>query len=175
MEELHLRPSRKKWTKRLIIAIILLVGGFFMAYVLSQYVAQVPEWFLLVFGHILIAYAVVMILMSRQALSGKNKGLTFSKDGINDQSSIIAYGEIKWKEISEIVLEKQNNAYKILVIVKKPKSYVESASNNAIRTLREKNMDDYGTPVFFESNHFEFNLEEFEEFLTNRKIRYSKN
>ena len=175
MEELFLRPSRKKWITRLVLAIILLIVGFYVAYILPISLTMVPQWILLVFGHIFIAYAVIMILMCRQALSGKNKGLTFSKKGIEDRSSIIAYGEIAWKEVNEIVLEKQNNGYKILVIVRKPKTYIDSASNSAIKTLRQKNFDDYGTPVFFESSHFDFDLESFEEFLSARKIRYSKN
>lgn len=175
MEELLFRPSRKKWISRLIFAIAGFIFGFALAYVFAPSLTVVWSWVFLILGHILIIYCIIMILMSRQALSVKNNGLEFSKFGITDKSSIIGYGQIAWKEIEEIVIRQQNNKYKILVMVKKPKKFIKSASNGAIKTLRQKNLEEFGTPVFFESDHFDFVLVDLENFLKARKIRYSKN
>jgi len=93
-------------------------------------------------------------------LNDGSAGLEISKDGINDSTSEIGLGRIKWSDIIEIKADESKRVGLLLVDVKKHEKFLRSAKNNAIERLLKQNIRLYGTPVAIDTSYLQAEMDE---------------
>ena len=107
-------------------------------------------------------------------LRKKDGGLILSKEGLEDQSSSISNGLIKWKEISQIRMMKGMSSKLLLVELRKPDQMMQKAKNKAVLRLMKQNMRVYKTPVVIDAKVLDCNFEELETTITDYFKRFAK-
>lgn len=102
-------------------------------------------------------------------------GLSISQVGIDDQSSSINFGLIKWQEILGVTTHSTVSSKLLIVKVKKPNKYIEGAKNSAIKRLLNQNLTIYKTPVVINVNVLSTNLAELMEQINRHGGKFGTN
>lgn len=107
-------------------------------------------------------------------LRNKEAGLRVDRTGIYDNLSSISVGLIPWKDINRIEVVKTNATKLILVHVKKPKKYIDSAKNSAVKRLLNQNFELQKTPICINAGILTKPINEVEDVLKQNYQRFVK-
>lgn len=111
-------------------------------------------------------------------LFDKRLGLIINDDGILDNSSALAIGQILWKDISEIKVKKIYRQNFLMPIVNNPENYLNKQKNIIAQKAMLMNLRKYGSPISISANGLQCNFKElknildqkFAEFKTNKQV-----
>ncbi len=92
-------------------------------------------------------------------------GLVLNEEGFSDNSSGVANGLVKWKDITDIkvlVISRQNL---IMVDVNNPEYYIDRAQSSFKRKMMNLNYKLYGSPVSLSANGLKCSFDELHRLL----------
>ena len=122
----------------------------------------------LIFQFIGVVVCIFCIFTAAQKVKKRNDvqaGLLIGREGINDQSSDIGIGLIKWKDIIALDEEESRQAKLVVIKVRKQNDYIKNAKNSAVERLLKQNMSKFDTPVVIDTKYLEQSFNEILELL----------
>jgi len=174
MEEKHIGLNRRKLMINVglsaVIGFASLIGLFWVA----DHQEALSPVFYKTLGGIVFGFCVIVGGTHSRRLARKNSGLTLSKEGLDDQSSAISVGLIRWRDMVEIKSAKTVTSQLLLIEVKKPEQVIKSAKNKAIKRLMQQNMSLYKTPIVINAKILSCSYEELEESVSEFYNRFAK-
>ncbi len=94
--------------------------------------------------------------------------LIIDDDGLLDNSSEVAAGEILWQDIEEISVIEIHRQKLIMLQVKNPQDYIDKQASGFKRKLMTMNFKMYGTPLSITTNGLKISFEELLSTLTKK-------
>jgi hypothetical protein len=167
--------NRKKMMFMTILYAVLGVIVFMAVYLVGQDQNWMnPTIFTVISFAFLLFFLVVSGTFARY-IKSETAGLSISQIGIEDKSSSISFGLIKWQEIVAISSHSTVSSKLLIVKVKKPAKIVEGAKNAAIKRLLNQNLSVYKTPVVINVNVLSTNLAELMEHINRHAVKFGIN
>lgn len=93
-------------------------------------------------------------------LNDKKPGLIITENGIIDNSSGVAAGQIFWNDVSAIKIVEIFNQKFLMFIVDNPDQYINRQTNPIKRKAMEVNFKHFGSPISISSNGLICNFQE---------------
>ncbi|OIQ35199.1 MAG: hypothetical protein BM555_04150 [Crocinitomix sp. MedPE-SWsnd] len=109
-------------------------------------------------GVIIPLFFVIAAGAKAKKMNDGSAGLIINRTGINDSSSHIGLGQIKWSDIVEIKEEESVRTGLLLIVVKKNEKFLRQAKNSAISRLLRQNIRMYDTPVAIDPSYLDGSL-----------------
>jgi hypothetical protein len=166
--------SKSKLTKFLIFSILFLAAGGWMlsAEPLSgNYLLGNPVVKNLV-ATLAIAMGTLGIIFFIKKLNDKRPGFVINEDGINDNSSAVAFGKIHWRDISHIQTTGIMNQQFIVIGLKNPQEYIDRYTQSMRRKSMQWNVKQYGSPVIISTSSLKCNRDELRQLLESKLAAY---
>ncbi len=95
-------------------------------------------------------------------MKNKEAGVELSKQGIDDQSSSISVGLVKWQNVIGVEQVKSVTANYLVIKLKNPNKIIENAPNKAVERLLLQNMRIYQTPLVINVSTLDSDFKTFE-------------
>ena len=111
-------------------------------------------------GSVLTVIFILAGAAKAKKMKDKNAGILLNAEGIQDLSSEINVGFIKWKDITVVNKQKSIKFGLLLIDVKKNDLYIKNAKNSAIARLLRQNVKLYNTPIAINASNLDCTLEE---------------
>jgi len=166
--EIPLKKGKTKW----ILAVCVLCFLFSLwLFNYAENQTDYPKTAIKAIGSIGFIFFGVCGLFFAKKTTDTTAGLILTNKGIEENTNGLLTQKIDWKDITGF---EGRNEKLILVKVKKPKKYIDKASNNAQKRILKLNETDYGTPVFIDTTSLEKGFEEVLEILNNKQPNYKK-
>jgi hypothetical protein len=159
-EDVFIAVNRRKLLIQAIFISLLGIVALMAGLGLAETTEFIEPWIWQGIGVLICLLALVGAGSKMRRRSDSSAGLTIGKEGIDDQSSDLSLGIIKWGDIKEIDREQCLKERMFILIVRKENDYKKRAKNSAITRLLEQNIRRYGTPVVIDPSYLEISLEE---------------
>jgi hypothetical protein len=173
-QELHIGLNRRKLIINVGVSAVLAFAGLIGFFWIADHQEFVRPVFFKTVGGIWFGFFAILGGTHSARLTKKKSGLTLSKEGIDDQSSSIAVGLIGWKEIREIKSAKGVTSNLLIIQVRKPEQFINSANNKAIKRLMKQNLSLYKTPIVINAKILNCSFEVLEKEVSAFFERFSK-
>lgn len=164
-KETFIPIDRRKMILRTTLYGVLGIVFFFVFYYLGENQEWVSPTVFKVASIVVLFFFMVLAGTFAKNIRSKTAGLYVSRSGIDDQTSSISPGLVKWKDVTELAWGKSASANYLLVKVKKPTRFVENAKNNAIKRLLKQNLTIYKTPIVINVGILRTDIKELEGIL----------
>lgn len=173
-EEIFIPINRKRMLFMTILYSILGLGAFLTVYYLGENQEWLSPTVFKVASVVILFFFMVVAGTFAKNLRNKSAGVLINKSGIEDNTSSIAMGLIKWGDITEISVEKKAMSNQLLIQIKKPKKYIEKAPNSAVKRLLSNNLANYGTPAIIDLSILDKKAGDMEEIIGSYSKRLGK-
>lgn len=176
-EEVFIPIDRKKMILMTVIYSLAGIVGLLIVYYLGENQDWVSPTIFKVISVIVFLFFIVVAGSYGKNIKNSAAGLTINLTGIDDQSSSISHGLIKWKDVTGISKVKTASSKLLVISVKKPKKYLDNAKNSAVKRVLNQNISQYKTPIVINVGILDTSLEELEILLKSHsgKFGHSKN
>lgn len=174
LEEIFIPINRRKMLFMTILYGVLGLGAFLIVYYLGENQEWLNTTVFKVISLVILFFFMVVAGTFAKNLRSKSAGVLINKSGIEDNTSSIAIGLIKWGDITEISVEKKNLSNQLLIHIKKPKKYIEKAPNSAVKRLLSNNLANYGTPAIIDLNILDRKVGDVEKLIGSYSKRLGK-
>ena len=172
-QKIHIPINRKRILVQIIllslIGILILIGSFGIAEGLGIN-PLIPQ----IAGIVVCFFCFFTAAQKVKKRNDVNGGLIISKEGINDLSSDIGLGLIKWKDIIEVDEEASTTSKLIVIKVKRQNDYVKQAKNSAVERLLKQNIRNFDTPVVIDTKYLDQPFNEILELSLNETKKRKK-
>lgn len=179
MKDLFIAVNRRKMLMLTLmygaIGLIAFLGLYYFGEGLKHELGKIGTTIFKALSVIALVIFVVVASSYGKKIKDKSAGLGINRDGITDETTSIAIGLVKWKEIKEIVFLKSLTSTSILIHVKKPDLYLKQAKNKAVARLLSQNLTIYKTPIVINASILDVGLEKLTTELTESANRYGSN
>lgn len=148
---------------------ILLIGALTLVLLSMGLLVEKPELSSTIIGNVYLVLTIgwagliffgLIAAICIQKLVDTKMGLVISDKGVNDNSSGLSLGLIRWSDIVEFKkLEKENQKF-VLCVLKNPDNYIAKVSNVLKRKSLQLNQRLYGTPVPISSQALQIEFDE---------------
>ncbi len=166
--------NRKKLIVNVTVCAILAFAGLLGFFWIADRQEFASPIFFKTVGGLWFGFFVIIGGTHSKRLARKNAGLTLSREGMEDFTSSISVGLIKWKDITEIKLAKSLTSKLLLVEIRKPEKMIREAKNKAIRRLMKQNLNLYKTPIVINAKILNCSFAELENEVSIFFNRYAK-
>lgn len=113
----------------------------------------------------------LILIYSLKKFFDKDPGLVINEEGIFDNSSAIAAGQINWSEIEDIAITTVNSQNFLTVMVNRPEKYMNTGSR--VKDMANKaNMKFYGSPINISANALNTGFQDLEDTLMGYMEKY---
>ncbi len=179
MEEIFVPVNRKKMLTLTvaygIIGIIVFLAFYYFGEGLKDTLGKVGQTIFKTLAVILLIVFLVVAGSYGKKIKDKTAGISVNRNGITDQTTAIAIGEIKWKEVVGVEFQKSLTSTSLLIYVKNPDKILEQAPNKAVRRLLDRNQMIYKTPVVINSGVLVVDTNELKAQIAEYAQRFGKN
>ncbi len=104
----------------------------------------------------------------------KKVGLTISKRGITDNSTLTSIGLIEWNDITDIAIKQIMFTKVLCVYTTTPEKYINKSKNKIQEKLMRNAIKNYGTPIAINLNSLKYDCYELEK-LVKKELMKNKN
>ena len=139
-------------------SVAVLVFLSFFAWAKNQ--ETIPPILLQASGMIGAMFLVIAAGAKGKKLNDTSAGLEVSQDGINDSTSEIGIGRVRWSDIKGVLVEESKRTGLLLIDVEKHEKYFRNAKNSAIERLLKQNVRLHGTPVVIDVSYLQAEMDE---------------
>ena len=115
---------------------------------------------ILIAGYASIIFFGLCALMFIRKLPDNKPGLIINDQGLSDNSSGVAGGQILWSDILNISVLKIQRQKFIMLQVKNPEEYINRQASAFKRKMMEMNFKMYGSPLNISSNGLKISFDE---------------
>lgn len=158
-KEIHIPLNRKRLLIQVVVFSLLGIGALIGAFGLVEQFG----WNGIVVkgtGIVICVFCVVTAGAKAKQRADKNAGLWLTKEGLNDASSDISVGLIKWSDIIGVDEEESRQCNLLIVKVRKEEKYISKAKNSAVERLLRQNMRKFDTPIVIDPKYLMSDIEE---------------
>ena len=173
-KEIFIPINRKRMVVMTVFYILCGIGGLLVVYYLGENQDWISSTVFKVLSVIVFLFFIIVAGTFGKNLKNKSAGLKIDYSGIDDLSSSISHGFIKWADIKEISKVKTVSSNLLLVSVKKPQKYIDKAKNSAIKRLLNQNVALYKTPVVINVGVLTVSLTELEKLIMDYSGRFGE-
>jgi TctA family transporter len=167
--------NRKKMILMTVLYAVLGLLVFMAVYLVGQNQNWISPTIFTVISFAFLLFFLVVSGTYARYIKLETAGLSISQVGIDDQSSSINFGLVKWQEILGVTTHSTASSKLLIVRVKKPNKYIEGAKNAAIKRLLNQNLTIYKTPVVINVNVLSTNLAELMEQINRHRGKFGTN
>jgi hypothetical protein len=157
--EVYIGVNRKKLLLQTILFTIMSLVGLLAGFGLAENAKFLEPWIWKAIGIVVCLFALLAAGAKMKRRSDSAAGITFSKEGINDTSSEISLGMVKWRDITTIDKSACLKNGLLIIEVKNGGEYRKRAKNSAIGRLLDQNVRKFGTPVVIDASYLDATLD----------------
>lgn len=159
-QDIFIPINGKKLLMQTIFITILGVVGLLIGFAIAENTDFIEPWIWQTAGVVVCFLALIGAGSKMRKRSDAAAGISFEKEGINDTSTEISLGFIKWRDIKTIDPELCLKERMLIIEVKNEREYRQKAKNTAIGRLLDQNIRRYGTPVVIDPSYLKVKLDE---------------
>lgn len=173
-QEIHIGLNRRRLIVNVAVSAVLGFAALIGLFWIADHQEAISPVFYKTIGGIVFGFCVIIGGTHSKRLAKKNAGLTLTKEGLLDQSSSIAVGLVRWKDMKSIQSAKTPTSKLLLIEVKRPDDVVKNAKNKAIKRLMQQNVRLYKTPIVINAKILDASFEELELGVSEYYNRFAK-
>ncbi|MCB9223036.1 MAG: STM3941 family protein [Crocinitomicaceae bacterium] len=159
-EEIFISINSKKLLFQTIFITIFGFAGLIIGFGMAENTDLLEPWIWQTAGVVICLFSIIAAGAKMKKRSDSSAGVYLNKEGINDLSSDISLGLIKWRDIANIDEEQCRTERMLIIQVKDEVTYRKKAKNSAIGRLLDQNIRRYGTPVVIDPSYLKVTNEE---------------
>lgn len=169
MDTIEIQTNKSKLLLILAINLLFVVLGIWILFSPEVRIPVIESRSLaIVAGILCILFFGFLSRLTFKKIQNNKPGIIINEHGITDHYSALSTIEIPWKDIEKIKTAKANNQKYVLVLVKSPKKYIESAKSNFEKKARKANFDKFGTPICISTSTLKIEFNELYNILIDR-------
>jgi len=174
-QKTEIKSSKFKLALMLIFSFIFIALGVFLVKNPEHFVSYRYKniEYIRIMGIVLVLFCSVAFVYIPKKLFDKKSGLILDDIGINDNSSAVSVGLIRWTDIISIRTEKVRSTNFLIISVSNPEKYIKS-SNKLTGVLLKANMKMYGSPLSISSSGLKCDFLDLEKIIKTEFEKHKK-
>jgi hypothetical protein len=161
-ETIEIPLSKLKLTLMLVGSIFFILIGVLFSINPDKYVSAICRNPTMIFiaGIASILFSSVCAIYLIRKLPDNKPGLIINRNGLTDNSSGVAVGQILWSDIKNISVKEIHRQKFMILEVSNPQEYIDKQTSKFKRKMMQINMEMYGTPLSITNNGLQIKFDE---------------
>lgn len=154
MEKIHFKVNKKRMFRLFIMASILLIVSLILVFTPGTFTSSFIQntLFIRLFGIFGAFFFGLAALYTGRKYLDTTLGLTLTEEGLLENTTVFRFGMVEWKDIKGFEIKKLGTTSAILIKVKTPEKYIERIDSPVFKNAAQKNLENYGSPLFINSS-----------------------